>query len=209
MIITDIVEINIGPGNKKIAYRIYIDYNYAFLLYKQDIKEYQLEIDTNITTDLYDKIIENTVYRRAKQKALAILKHMDRTEKEIYSKLYEAYYTDIIIERTTAYLKGYHYIDDERYASNYIRSRKNTLSKISLITKLKQKGINKDILEKIIAIEYNDEEYDTDPEISAINKAIHKKCKDITEISWDDKQKLIASLYRKGFDLDKIHRCLK
>lgn len=209
MITTDIVEINIGPSKKKTAYKIYIDYNYVFLLYKQDIKEYQLEIGSEITSELYEKIIEDTVYRRAKQKSLAILKYMDRTEKEMFSKLKEAYYTDLIIERTIEYLKGYGYIDDRRYASNFIRIRKNTLSKLSIKTKLVQKGINKDILEKIIAIEYDVEEFGTDPELIAIKKAIIKKHKEITDIKWDDKQKLIASLYRKGFDLDKIHRCLK
>lgn len=209
MIITDIKEINIGRSKKKTAYRIYIDYEYAFLLYKQDIKEYQIKIQTKITLELYDRIIEDTVYRRAKQKAMAILKHMDRTEKELYNKLEEAYYTDTIIERTIEYLKDYHYIDDERYASNYIRTRKNTISKLSIRTKLNQKGINKDILEKIINIEYDREASDTDPEIMAINKAILKKHKDITLLTQEEKQKLIASLYRKGFDLDNIFICMK
>lgn len=208
MIITDIVEINIGRSKKKTAYKIYMDYEYVFLLYKQDIKEYQLEVDTEITLELYDKIIEETVFRRAKQKALAILKHMDRTEMEMYSKLNEAYYTDLIIKRTIENLKEYHYIDDRRYASNFIRLRKETLSKFFIKSKLIQKGINKDILEEIIIIEYNLSEYDNDPEILAINKAILKRQKDISNIDWEEKQKLIASLYRKGFDLDKIRRCL-
>lgn len=209
MIVTDIVEIKVGRANKKTAYEIYIDYDYEFLLYKQDIKVYQLEIATEITSELYDRIIEDTVFRRAKQKAMAILKYMDRTEKELYSKLREAHYTDNIIDRTIEYLKEYHYIDDERYASNYIRFRKNTLSSFSIKTKLIRKGINKDVLEKIIAIEYDIEMNDADPEIVAINKAISKKYRDITDLNYEDKQKLIASLYRKGFDLDKINRCLK
>lgn len=209
MIITDIVELKIGHSNKKTAYKIYIDYTYAFLLYKQDIKEYQIEIEREITSELYDKIIEDTVYRRAKQKALAILKHMDRTEKELYSKLKDAHYTDIIIEETIEYLKGYSYIDDERYASNYIRLKKNTLSLLSIKAKLIQKGINKENLEKIIAIEYATDENEADPEIVAINKAILKKYKDTTDLNYEDKQKLIASLYRKGFNLDKINRCIK
>ncbi|NLL00421.1 MAG: regulatory protein RecX [Clostridiales bacterium] len=208
MTITDIVEINIGPSKKKTAYRIYIDYEYAFLLYRQDIKGYQLELNKEISLELIDRIIEETVYRRAKQKAMAILKRMDKTEKELYDKLRQAYYTDIIIERTIEYLKGYKYIDDKRYSSNYIRMRKNTMSKLSIRTKLLQKGINKEVLEEIIAIEYDMDSNETDPEILAIEKAIQKKYKDITVLSFEERQKLIASLYRKGFDLDKIHKCL-
>lgn len=209
MTITDIVEINVSYRKNKTAYKIYIDYDYAFLLYKQDIKEYQLEIGKGLSSELYDRIIRTTVYRRAKQKAMAILKRMDKTEGELYKKLKEAYYTDDIIEETIKYLKKYNYINDKRYVSNFIRLRKDTLSKLSIKTKLIQKGINKELLEKIIAIEYENEAYDIDPEITAINKAILKKYNNITDLDFKDKQRLIASLYRKGFDLDKIIHCLE
>lgn len=209
MIITDIKEIDIGRNKKKTAYKVYIDNEYSFLLYWQDLKEYHIEIQAEISLELYDRIIEDTVYRRAKQKSLAILKYMDKTEKELYNKLREAYYTDIIIERTIAYLKEYNYIDDERYASNYIRVRKNSYSILSIKTKLYHKGINKDIVEKIIAIEYDYEDPNADPEVVAINKTILKKNKDINILTQEERQKLIASLYRKGYDLDKIYLCLK
>lgn len=208
MIITDMIEIFIGRGNKKSAYKVYIDDDYAFLLYSQDIKTYQLEAGAEITSLLYDKIIKETVLRRAKQKALAILKHMDRTEKELYTKLKAAYYTDEIIESAMKYLKDYNYIDDERYALNYIRTRKNITSKLVIQYKLSQKGINKDISEKIMDMEYDSAEEDSDPEIIAINKAIRKKCKDTDSLTWEEKQKLMASLYRKGFDMGKINQCL-
>lgn len=209
MTITDIEEIKVGYSKKRTAYKIYIDNDYAFLLYNQDIKKYQLRIDYELSSDIYNIIIEDIVYRRAKQKAFAILKYMDRTERELYEKLKEAFYTDDIIERTINYLSENNYINDRRYASNFIRLRKNTLSMLSIKTKLIQKGINKELLEEIILIEYVNEECEEDPEITAINKAIHKKYRTTTDLNWDEKQRLIASLYRKGFDLSKIQHCLK
>jgi regulatory protein len=208
MIITNIEEIKPVQSSKKIAYKIYIDDAYAFLLYKQDLMEYQLETGVELTTQQYDKIIESTVYRRAKQKAMAILKYMDRTEQELYFKLKEAYYTDDIINKTIDYLKSYRYIDDERYASSYINGRKNTLSLVNIRAKLIQKGINKELLEKIIAIEYNVDDEEKDPEIEAINRAIRKKLIDISKLNYEDKQKLMAHLYRKGFNMDKISKCI-
>lgn len=208
MIITDIVEVNVSKSKKKTAYKIFIDDDYAFLLYRQDIKIYQLEINSEVTSSIYDKIIEETVYRRAKQKAMAILKYMDRTEKELFIKLKEAFYTEDITLRTIEYLKSYNYLNDERFASYYIRTKMNTLSKLTIKTKLIQKGINMNVLEKIMDIEYDTPMNDIDPEILAINKAINKKCKDTKELDWEGKQKLIASLYRKGFDLDKVYTCL-
>lgn len=212
MTITEIVEIPIGRDKKKTAYKLYIDYNYAFLLYRQDIKEYQLEVSKEVSSELYDRIIEETVYRRAKQKALAILKYMDRTVAELRIKLKEAYYNEDIIDQTIKYLEKYNYLNDERYASYYISARKYTLSKRIIKSRLIQKGINNEILEKIILVEYNvtnDEDIATeDAEVIAIKKAISKKCKDLTSLSWEEKQKLMSSLYRKGFDSDKIYKCM-
>lgn len=68
MIITDIVKFTVGRNKNKTAYKIFVDDEFSFLLYSQDIKAYRLEVGTEITPLLYDRIITETVYRRAKQK---------------------------------------------------------------------------------------------------------------------------------------------
>ena len=209
MIITKIEEINIGRGKNKLAFLIYADENFIFLFYSQDIRNYQLKEGYEITPSLYERIIEETVYRRAKQKALATLKRVDKTEKEIRLKLKDGYYTDEIIDMTIDYLEKYNYINDERYTSNYIRTHKLNKSKLAIKTNLLKKGINKTVLEKIIFDEYINFEDESDPEMIAIQRAVHKKYNNISSLSWKEKQKLIASLYRKGFDIDKIQTYLK
>ncbi|NLJ95716.1 MAG: regulatory protein RecX [Clostridiales bacterium] len=209
MIITKIEEINIGRGKNKLAFLIYADENFIFLFYSQDIRNYQLKEGCEITPSLYERIIEETVYRRAKQKALATLKRVDKTEKEIRLKLKDGYYTDEIIDMTIDYLEKYNYINDERYTSNYIRTHKLNKSKLAIKTNLLKKGINKTVLEKIIFDEYINFEDESDPEMIAIQRAVHKKYNNISSLSWKEKQKLIASLYRKGFDIDKIQTYLK
>lgn len=208
MVITDIQEVNIGRSTRKKACKIYIDDNYAFLLKEQDLIHYQLSIGTEITLDFYETIIENTEYPMAKQKALNLIKHSDKTEQEIYYRLKEEYYPDEIIERVVGYLKSYNYLNDERYARNYIRYRKTTESKRAVELKLINKGINKQVLEKIISEEYESFDKDSDPEVQAIIKFISKKCIEPTSLSFEEKQKLINILYRKGFDLYKINKCL-
>ena len=209
MTITSIEEIYVGRSKKKIAYKIYADEAYLFLLYSQDIRQYNLKVGEEINGLLYDKIVEETVYRRAKQRALATLKRTDKTEYEIRIRLKDAHYTNDIIDMTIEYLKNYNYINDERYASNYIRFYKLSRSKFVLRRKLKEKGINKDLLEEIISKEYLVMDHEIDPEIIALNKAISKKYSDISSLSWQEKQKLISSLYRKGFAIDKIQSHLK
>ena len=208
MVMTDVIEIKTGHNKRKKAFKIYIDYSYAFLLYEDEIKQYQLSNGTEVSPDTYNSIVEDTVFYRAKQKALNLIKHSDKTEKEIYNRLKEEYYNDDIIERTITYLKEYNYLNDERYATNYINLRKDKESKLAIKSKLLNKGINKAVLEKIIEREYEISDEDRDPEILAIKKILSKKCDNTTKLSYEEKLKSIRMLERKGFNLDKIYKCL-
>ncbi len=189
-------------GLTKGKVKVYIDGEYHFLLYLKDIRVYKLQEDEPISEKVYTEIIENTVLRRAKQKAMAILKYMDRTEQELRQKLKQADYTETIIESAIDYVKKFHYLDDERYAMNYIRFKKNTKSKRQLQTELSQKGIRKEYIELAFEEEYDDEEL-------AIQKAVAKKTTDIDSLSQEEKMKLASSLYRKGFKMDLIQKYTK
>lgn len=181
--------------------KVYIDYEYAFLLYPSDIRKYKIEEEQEITVEIYEEILEDTIYRRAKQKALAILKFMDRSESELAAKLKMAHYTEEIVNRTIEYVRSYHYIDDERYATNYIVSRKDTKSRKQIQMELLHKGISKEVIENIFP-----KNPDNDKE--ALKKAIRKKTDNIENLSMEQKQKLFTSLYRKGFSYEDIARFL-
>ncbi|WP_097015616.1 regulatory protein RecX [Anaerocolumna aminovalerica] len=196
MIVTKLEEL------EKTKVKVYIDGEFHFLLYRKDIKIYKLQENEQISDKVYEEIIENTVLRRAKQKAMAILKYMDRSEQELRQKLKQADYTETIIEAAIEYVKKFHYLDDERYAMNYIRFKKNTKSKRQLQTELSQKGIRKEYIDLAFQEEYDDEEL-------AIQKAVSKKTSDVDSLSQEEKMKLASSLYRKGFKMDLIQKYTK
>lgn len=202
MEITSIEKVN------KSRVKIYIDGEYAFPLYYKDIVLYELEEGKEISEKVYESIIEEVVFYRSKLKAMSLLMTMDRTEFELIQKLHRLGYPDDVIDKTIAYLHSYGYINDQRYASSHVRGRKYNKSKLVLKMELKKKGINKDIIEETIKTQYSSEDNSEDPEILAIGKFISKKRVDIDNITWEDKQKLIASLYRKGFSIDKINQIL-
>lgn len=179
--------------------KVYIDYEYAFLLYSPDIRRYRIEEEKEVSEEEYSEIIQETIYRRAKQKALAILKYMDRTENELAVKLKQAFYNDEIISRTIEYVKSYHYIDDERYAANYIAIKKNTKSKKQIQNELYRKGIDKVIVEQSLENLLKNDDI-------AIRKAIRKKTDDSSKLTSEQRLKIIASLYRKGFAYEDIMR---
>lgn len=193
MIVTKLEELTKGKV------KVYIDGEYHFLLYRKDINIYKLQENELVSEKVYEEIIQDTVLRRAKQKAMAILKYMDRTEQELKQKLKQAEYTECIIESAMEYVKKFHYLDDERYATNFIRYKMNTKSKRQLQTELMQKGICKEYIDKAFDEEYVGEDY-------AIQKAIAKKTLDIESLSQEEKMKLASSLYRKGFKMDQIKK---
>lgn len=195
MIITKLEEYEKGK------IKVYIDEEYRFVLYQKDINQNRLKEQENVSEAVYEDILVNTVLRRAKQKALAILKFMERTEQELINKLKMADYTDEIIKEVIIYIRSYHYIDDMRYAINYIHSRKNNKSKRQIYSELVQKGIEKTYIEQAFSEEYEDED-------NAIKKALSKKSIDIDNLTANEKLKLAASLYRKGFQGELIKKYL-
>lgn len=211
MEITSIEECPGYSNRKKISpkrkYKVYIDYNYGFPLYYQDIVSLQLEVGTPFNQSIYDRILEDLVLPRAKQKAMDLLKMQDRSVHELCSKLKDQYYPDSIIDETLRYINRYGYLDDERFATNYIKNRMDHKSKRILQQELLQKGVDGDLIEQVLQAVY--EESELDPEYQLILKHLKRLVKGSEELSWDDKQKILAKMYRKGFEPDKVRELLK
>lgn len=184
-------------GNYK--FKVYIDGEYAFLLYSTDLRRNRLEEGMEISEELYEDILVHTIYRRAKQKAMAILKRMDRTEAELRSKLKQADYRDDAIDVALEYVMKYGYVNDERYAECYIRCKQNGKSRKQIEYTLAQKGLSRELIQTAMENEYESEE-------EAIRRAIYKKTEDPTTMDREKKMKLIASLCRKGYSYEKIKK---
>lgn len=195
MIITKLEKCNA----KKI--RVYIDEEYAFIVYPQDIRIYALKEDMELSEKLYNQIMEETIIRRAKQKAMALLKKSDRTEKELYFKLKQAEYPKTAIECAIEYVKSYNYVNDDRYLEQYVSYKKGTKSIRVMEMELKQKGLSKEqIQEQLEKEEVTDE--------VAIQKAIRKKIGRKENLTFEQMQKIASYLYRKGFKEEDIRTYL-
>jgi len=83
----------------------------------------------------------------------------------------------------------------------------NTKSKRIIRMQLLQKGVKSELIDMLFLKEYSKEGVE-DAEIAAIRKAITKKTKAPDTLTFQEKQKLMASLYRKGFDISKINQVL-
>lgn len=137
--------------------------------------------------------------KKAKLKALKLLERMDRTEAQLREKLKAAEFDPEIIEQAIVYVKSFGYIDDERYVRNYIEYRQNRKSRRQLEQELQfRKGVTPELIQKV----YDElEPYD---ERLLIKSQLEKKKYSAKAADWNGRQKIVASLMRKGFQMGDI-----
>lgn len=132
--------------------------------------------------------------KKAKVKALNLLERMDRTEAQLREKLLKAEFEPEIVEQAIAYVYSYGYLNDERYVRNYIEYRKEQKSRRQLEQELQfRRGVSPELIRKVY------EELEPADEKAMIRRHLEKK--HYIPSQWDEKQKqrIIASLQRKGF----------
>ena len=201
MVVTGIIELD------KKRSKIYIDEEFAFVLYKGELRDYGVRVAAELLPENYSEIMEIVLPKRCKLRAMNLLQKKDYTEKQLRDKLAEGLYPQEIIDETIKYVKSYKYLDDERYARDYITYHMSTRSKNRIIQDLTGKGISKDYLMPIIEELYAEE--DGEAELEQIRKLLVKKHYDSENTDFKEKQKIMAFLMRKGYELSDIKRAME
>lgn len=141
----------------------------------------------------------DALLRRAKSRALYLLGDMARTEKQMREKLSKNYPSDIT-EEVIRYLQSFHYIDDQAYAEEYVRSKSGSRSRRMIFTELMQKGVAKELAEEAC------EKISEDSQEALIVRLIAKRKVDVASASREEMQKLCRYLLGKGFSYEEIRR---
>ena len=103
----------------KTRFRVYLDEQFAFVLYKGEIFRYHLEEGTELSEKDYQEIRQTIVLKRAKLRAMHLLTDMDRTEYQLKNKLIMGGYPEDIAEQALEYVKSFGYINDREYARRF------------------------------------------------------------------------------------------
>ncbi len=181
--------------------KIFLEEKIAFVLYRGELRTYQIEEGGELSEENYKQIVEKVLIKRAKERALYLLKDRDRTEKEIKKKLTEGYYPEDVIDRTIAFLKEYHFLDDLDYGRRYILTYKEKRSKKRIQFDLCQKGLEPEQISMLLT----EEEILEDGQIEAF---LRKKGYRQEEAAPKEKGRLAAALARKGFSFEAIYRVM-
>ena len=187
--------------------KIYIDGEFAFVLYKGEITQYKLGESEQMEEQVYHAIRHDILPKRAKKRSLNLLQKRPYTEQKLREKLAEGYYPEAIIEEALEYVKSFHYIDDYEYACQYIFYHKEAESRRKMEDKLTIKGINKEILEQAFRDSY-DEEEQLEIELQQAKKLLDKKKYDGDAADWKEKKKIYAFLVRKGISSSVIRKVM-
>lgn len=200
MIVTEIVEFS------RNRCKIYIDGEFAFVLYKGELRLYQIREGEEIGEEDYRKITGEILPKRAAMRAMNLLKSRDYTTAQLKEKLVRGGYPDMVIERALEYAASYRYIDDLRYAVSYIICHETDRSRKRIEQDLYGKGISRETMEK--AWEEWEKQGGCCDEQSMINRLLEKKHFDCRTADIREKQRVFAFLMRKGFPAEQIRRAM-
>ena len=136
----------------------------------------------------------------ARKKALSLLEIRDRTEKELRDRLLRCGFDEETVLDAVEYVRSFHYIDDRRFAENYILNHKDSQSRQKILNSLFTKGVDpalsREVWEDSVGPEHS--------ELSQVEKELRKKWPEGTVLPPDKLRNLYAALARKGYSYDDI-----
>lgn len=187
---------------KKDRYNIYIDGDYAASLSAETCVVYGIKTGSGIREETLQEAVMRDNTRYAFDTAANLLSHKMRTRKELTDRLTERGIDPDAIEAAMDKLEGYGYVDDVGYAREFVDSaiHARKYGRKVVQHKLKQKGIDDDIIEQAMQTFTCEIEKDiAKAYLSALRRQYSSEPAD------KKRKKTFAALQRRGFDYDIIN----
>lgn len=200
MIVTQLSEISRG------RYRVYVENEIAFVLYRGELKRLSIREGEEISEESLREIQENILPKRAKKRAMNLLQRRDYTAAGLREKLRNGDYPEACIEEAITYVESYGYIDDLRYARDFILYHLDKKSRTRIEQDLLRKGIDRKLTQQVFA--ELEEEGTSQDEETMIRALLEKKKYDAKMATIQEKQRMYAFLYRRGFHPEVVNRAL-
>ena len=200
MIVTQLAAISNG------RYRVYVEDEIVFVLYRGELKRLNIREGKEISEEILREIQEEILPNRAKKRAMNLLQKRDYTAAGLRRKLQEGDYPESSIEEAITYVESYGYIDDFRYARDFILYHMDKKSRTRIEQDLLRKGIDRKLIGEVFdALE---EEGTRQNEETMIIALLQKKKYDVKTAGPQEKQRMYAFLYRRGFHSEAINKAL-
>lgn len=196
MIITRIEE---GTGKR---YRVFGNERFLFSLYGKELKQFHIQEDCELSSETIAQILNDIIYKRARERALYLLERKPFSVKMMQDKLKQNDYPNSIIERVIDFLCKYRYLDDNNYIQMYVSSYSTSKSYKQLVIDLRKKGIAKDLID----VYFENNEYS---EQKSFVKQYYRYIRGKNLEDYVVRQKVFQHFYRKGFSISLIERYIR
>lgn len=194
--------VSVVPQDKK-KLKICLDNGDSFILYKGEAAKLSLFEKEVFDDAKYQQIMTDILGKRATKRAMHLLEQQERTEKQLRDKLVQGGYPEQCINQAIDYVKSYHYVDDYRYATVYIRYHQEKESRQKLTQKLMMRGISRELIQQAL-----EEEFVVD-ECAQIKELLRKRRYDPDNADEETRRKTAQFLMRKGFKSRDIFRVMR
>lgn len=185
---------------------VYIDYEFSFACDVEFIYKLGIKVNDLLEKDDISSLLKNDELKKCKNSALRIIEKSYKTKKEIEEKLLAKGFTDDIISSTLTFLKEYNFVDDNRYASLYVKDKMKNQGRNKIKYSLIKKGLSKEVIEE--NLESIDEDYEKEQALLLAEKRyeiLKKRESDDYKLS----QKLFRFLASKGYDFQCCNEVIK
>ncbi len=190
-------------------FNVYIDGEYAFSVHEDVLVKYRLLKGREIDGDEMREILQYEEENRARQYALKYLSYRPRTRHELIQHLLHKGFTEEICKQTANWCNEHGYVDDERYAFQWVeeRMRLRPRGRYLLQQELLKRGIPALYVERALRQIPADSEEEAACELvekKFIRQTYQQKDVDVDKVMG----KAGAFLQRKGFTSEVIRRTL-
>lgn len=154
--------------------------------------------------DHLQEVFDAFEYRRVKAYILWRLSNQSCHSEQLAKGLQDRLVQSHTIERVIEEYRDMGMLDDESWTEGFIRSQQKRYALRHILNTLHRKGLSSDTIQKIAQKWINPDE-----ELKAIEHLIERRyrSKDLTD--YKTRQKVIASLARKGYSFDQIQEVIK
>ncbi|MCR5451993.1 MAG: recombination regulator RecX [Lachnospiraceae bacterium] len=192
-----ILEIRKLTGRSKRSV-IHFEDGEDIVLYSSEVHSLGLFEGDDLPKEEYDRILEEILLPRAKKRVLHLLEKQDRTRENLLHKLSEGGYPGNVAEEAVSYAEGFHYVDDERLARNYVAFHQDKKSRFRIKRDLMSKGVSSELADVVI-----DEEY-TASEKDQIIGLLEKKNYDPKTASPKERNSVYRFLVSRGYKTSDV-----
>ena len=196
MIITEICPYG------KMKSRVLTDEGLVFSVYRSELNKYGLEEGRELTEEVLEGVLYPLLKKRAVERVVRLLKEKDYTEAELMRKLRLSYCPEECARQAVQWALERHYVDDRRYAENYIRWHAEGKSRRRILLDLQEKGVPREVAEELLETTPPDEE-------AQILRELRKRRFDPEHADLKERKRTAAFLMRKGYSWAQIESALR